>query len=1469
MAKKTDEKEIVHPKKRGYYIRYGFNNDFVNLISRLKNKYGEKIFEIHGIGDRDLDITQFPKKFYNKSTKAVASVSIDANANVNSKDISQYSYERFKPQQKLNSIYLLYKWIKKVFSKRDAEKAVERIISGDLFVSDLVDVEKSYSYYEQNSIFIRVNGQVKNVTLLDLFNYYKEFVVKLPDREVIDAEHLYKEIDYLDTVPVSSVSIAAKKRKQDYFNPEDKVRNIHHIEVLDSNGKWTKLKQILRHKKHNSLLCYQTNNGDFAMVTEDHPVILADGTEVNAGDLKVGMEIKKEEPELKLTETVDISTDLAYIIGFLLGDDNPLRLKAIVSELFGISYGNSPYRMALPNNILDWKRESIEALICGLIDREGTINPENSVNLRMKAYALVTQLYDVLRALGIESKKCFHEKSELFSVIFYPTEAMFKGSVKLSIRTNTGYDKPSIRASKENTISKIHKMADSKVLANGEYIYEYVYDITTESGTFYANGMTQHNCFSIDLNNLLADGMDFFDGKNIKIGAPKRSDSFIQQVIQTTAFISNQIMGAIAYPSFFPILDKFYRAEFGEDYINRYETDELMQYKIKNQFQNLVYSFNFPFRGNQCVDLDTEVLTPNGFKKYNELHEGDDIYTWNKGKLNIQRVLKVNVHDFDGEMHSYSSKDLTQFVTPNHRVLYKDGEGNWSIKESSKLIDQKSIVIPTAFVNNTNSDYAITDERLVIDFSDINTQNELPPYFNKLSKEQALKAIEVISDNNFIKVNTSKAECEVQHLAMLACLSTRVVDKENHIISVNNDKECCLDMIKKVQYKGKVWCPTTEDGVVVFRKNGATFISGNSSFTNLSVLDHDFAHTLFDGFTFADDGTHPNIDSSVELSKKFFEYFVDINNKEAVYTFPVMTLAVSLDEKNNYNDESIIDWIAEVNHEKSIGNIFQSKPNAFCSCCFDGKQKVLTKSSAGISLTTIKDVLEGNYDDLHVLHNGSWCSATPVILEQKRPMYKVTTANNKVIYVTDNHLNLTKEGLKETKDLVAEKDYIAFNVQTLQDETKEASTTLDEAFIEDENGNYRLNRVVYAQSTLFRKQVVDMYNTFIKQARPVTQDLTDEIEALYTTLGTVYDNDGNLLSNTTEDKVWVEVTSIEPYEYEDSKVYCFQMKNEDEPYFTLPNGIITHNCRLKNELDVINEINGFGKINSFGASSGLSVGSHRVCGINLPRLAMMEKENPNQLNELMDSVHKILYAHRMLIKERINLGVLPLYTHGWMDLKRQYSTVGLIGGYEYVKNKGLDILTEDGTNALMKVMKTVESKILGYQKEEKNCIYNIESIPGESQAVKLCDIDKILGYCDPKVKLYSNQYVSLMDECSIYDRMKTQGIFDSVTSGGAIMHCTYKDSTPLTKEQYKSVVKMAKDLHNEYFAINYTYVKCSNGHRSIGEKDTCDICGEPITTRFQRVVGFITCVEAWNPVRREYEYKRRTSVKAEDANANS
>ena len=56
----------------------------------------------------------------------------------------------------------------------------------------------------------------------------------------------------------------------------------------------------------------------------------------------------------------------------------------------------------------------------------------------------------------------------------------------------------------------------------------------------------------------------------------------------------------------------------------------------------------------------------------------------------------------------------------------------------------------------------------------------------------------------------------------------------------------------------------------MFRKNGSVFISGNSAFTNLSVMDKGYMKSLF-GEYMLPDGTMADLESSQELSKLFFE----------------------------------------------------------------------------------------------------------------------------------------------------------------------------------------------------------------------------------------------------------------------------------------------------------------------------------------------------------------------------------------------------------------------------------------------------------------------------------------------------------------------------------------------------------------------------------------------------------------------
>lgn len=153
-------------------------------------------------------------------------------------------------------------------------------------------------------------------------------------------------------------------------------------------------------------------------------------------------------------------------------------------------------------------------------------------------------------------------------------------------------------------------------------------------------------------------------------------------------------------------------------------------------------------------------------------------------------------------------------------------------------------------------------------------------------------------------------------------------------------------------------------------------------------------------------------------------------------------------------------------------------------------------------------------------------------------------------------------------------------------------------------------------------------------------------------------------------------------------------------------------------------------------------------------------------------------------------------------------------------------------------------------------IYNVEQIPAESMAVRLAQIDKILGY-NKKYELYSNQYIPLIEDSSIYDRFNIQGQIDSFTSGGAILHLNVDDSKPLSASQFRRVIEHAKKSGTVYFAVNYAYSECENKHYTVGRNEKCKICNSNIIQQYTRVVGFITPVKSWNNVRREYEYNNR------------
>lgn len=290
-------------------------------------------------------------------------------------------------------------------------------------------------------------------------------------------------------------------------------------------------------------------------------------------------------------------------------------------------------------------------------------------------------------------------------------------------------------------------------------------------------------------------------------------------------------------------------------------------------------------------------------------------------------------------------------------------------------------------------------------------------------------------------------------------------------------------------------------------------------------------------------------------------------------------------------------------------------------------------------------------------------------------------------------------------------------------------------------------------------------------------------------------------------------------------------------------------CRLRSDNN--NEY-----FNSLGAGSS-KIGSLGVVTINMPRLAIStvgEEMFTNKLKLLVDDCARINNVKRKLIQEAIAKGYHPLYSLGFMDINRQYSTVGINGFNECIEILGKDILNFDGWNLGLEIIDIINTENEKCQNQYK-VPHNCEQIPGESASVKLVKKDKTLGY-DLGYNMYSNQFIPLTTNADMLDRIKLQGIFDKHFTGGAVCHINVENEI----ENENDIVELIKTCAKKgviYFAINYNLQECENGHMTVGKNNICPICGQPIINNYLRVVGFLTNVKNWIKERREIEYPNR------------
>lgn len=331
------------------------------------------------------------------------------------------------------------------------------------------------------------------------------------------------------------------------------------------------------------------------------------------------------------------------------------------------------------------------------------------------------------------------------------------------------------------------------------------------------------------------------------------------------------------------------------------------------------------------------------------------------------------------------------------------------------------------------------------------------------------------------------------------------------------------------------------------------------------------------------------------------------------------------------------------------------------------------------------------------------------------------------------------------------------------------------------------------------------------------------------------------------------------------------IKWSDSNFFVSDNvGVLSNCCRLLSDTQ---ELDPF--INSIGGTA-LSVGSCRVSTVNLARIAYESKFNKKKYIEILrDRITldcKALYSMRHILKRNIEKGLLPNYQDGAVELDKQFCTIGGIGVYEVmdmfdlieVDELGNKFYSDEAVEFTTEIINTINEIKDNFVKEhECDFKFNLEMIPAENCAGVMATANNLI-YEDDRYFILSNQWVPLMEKCTIQEKCRLGSLFDKMCGGGCIAHIDVEGRFPNEETAWKMLNYVASQ-GVIYFAFTTKISVCKDKHAFIGTK-TCPKCGAPIADTYSRVVGFYVPVSSYQKIRkREFDKRQWYDITSKDS----
>ena len=346
-------------------------------------------------------------------------------------------------------------------------------------------------------------------------------------------------------------------------------------------------------------------------------------------------------------------------------------------------------------------------------------------------------------------------------------------------------------------------------------------------------------------------------------------------------------------------------------------------------------------------------------------------------------------------------------------------------------------------------------------------------------------------------------------------------------------------------------------------------------------------------------------------------------------------------------------------------------------------------------------------------------------------------------------------------------------------------------------------------------------------------------------------------------------------ETENNKLLFEMTAKYGTPYFSnyinsdmKPSDVRSMCCRLRLDLRELRKKGG----GFFG--SGESTGSVGVVTLNLPRFAYLSSSKEDfyeMLDHYMDIAARSLDIKRKVITRLMNEGLYP-YTRRYLGtFTNHFSTIGLVGMNEAIKNAKWmegDITGKEGKAFAVECLNHMRSRLSDYQ-EAYGDLYNLEATPAESTTYRFAkhDVEEfgdIITAAKPgEAPFYTNSShlpVGYTDD--IFDALEMEDEMQTLYTSGTVFHGFLGQRLPDWKAASNLVRKIAYNFKLPYYTMSPTYSVCREHGYIQGEHFTCPICGKDAEV-YSRITGYYRPVRNWNDGKAS-EFRNRKTYEPSD-----